>query len=392
MVTNWSGASAALRAPLVNFDAGKATVTAASRAGTLSVIAQQIDVSKAAFKGFAEVTLNSAGDLLLSGSASNPASLYVDGRLNLIAGQIYPTTQTAARITATQTITVDQNGAHPVAPLSAGGNLILAAPAIIQNGTLRAPFGQITLDATTSLTLGAGSLTSVSGAGLIVPFGRIVDDVLWYTDQSPNTPILAPPEKRLTLKAPALDMQAGSIVDLSGGGDLLAYGFIPGSGGSSDYLDTAKYPGASAVLPINMVSNHVGKRIIHLDGDSGIPAGDYVVMPASYALLPGAYRLQEMTGSNGQPIYDFTGSARLTDGSAVLSGRGYTSGSNLRDKRAQAYKISPIETIRRRSEYKIWTANDYFRSNEFVEAARRQLSVDVTAVPRLPMDAGALQI
>jgi len=391
-VTNWSGASATLRAPLVTFDAGKATVTGANRAGTFEVFAQQIDVSKAAFKGFADVTLNTTGDLLFSGSASNPASLYVDGRLNLIAGQIYPTTQTTARITATQTITVDPNGAHAVAPLSAGGNLILTAPTIVQNGTLRAPFGQITLDATTSLTLGSGSLTSVSGAGLIVPFGRIVDDVLWYTDQSPNTPILAPPEKRLTLKAPAVDMQAGSVVDLSGGGDLLAYGFIPGSGGSSDYLDTAKFPGALAILPINMVSNHVGKRIIHFDGGAGIPAGDYVVMPASYALLPGAYRLQAMTGSNGQPIYDLAAPARLSDGSVVLSGWGHVGGTDIRDQRVQAYKISPIETIRQRSEYKVWTANEYFRSNEFVEAARRQLSVDVTAVPRLPMDAGALQI
>ena len=392
MVTNWSGTSATLRAPLVTFDVGKATVTAASRAGTFSVFAQQIDVSKAAFKGFADVILNSTGDLFFSGSASNPASIYVDGRLKLVAGQIYPTTQTTARIAATQTITVDQNVAQPVAPLSAGGNLILAAPTIIQNGTLRAPFGQITLDATTSLTLGSGSLTSVSGAGLIVPFGRIVDDVLWHTDQGGNTPILAPPEKRLTLKAPAVDMQAGSVVDLSGGGDLLAYGFIPGSGGSSDYLDPTKYPGASAILPINMVSNHVGKRIIHFDGGAGIPAGDYVVMPASYALLPGAYRLQEMVGSNGQSIYNLAAPARLNDGAVVLSGSGHTGGTGIRDQRAKAYKISPIETIRQRSEYKIWTANEYFTSNDFVEAARRQLGVDVTAVPRLPMDAGALQI
>ncbi|MTD92716.1 filamentous hemagglutinin N-terminal domain-containing protein [Hyphomicrobium sp. xq] len=388
LVTNFSGASARLTAPLVTFDAGRAAATATNRAGAFSVHAQQIDVSRAAFKGFADISLDSAGDLIMSGSAGAPASLYADGALNLSAGQIYPTTQTPATITATHAITVDQNGTHPVAPLSAGGKLTLAAPTIVQNGTLLAPFGQITLDATSSLTLGPGSLTSVSGAGLIVPYGRIVDEVFWYAD-NPNTPNLTPPEKRITLKAPTVDTQAGAVIDLSGGGDLMAYEFIPGSGGSSDYLT---YGGATAIMPVSMVSNHVGKRIIHLDGGNGIPAGDYVVLPASYALLPGAYRLVPQTASNGQPLYEVTRSTALPDGSVVVAGWGYTGGTDIRDQRTQAFRIASLDTIKRHSEYKIWTANDYFRSNDFVAAVRRQLSVEVTAIPRLPMDAGALQI
>jgi filamentous hemagglutinin len=384
LLTNFTGASASLTAPLVTFRSGRASVVAnPSRAGTFSLHAQQIEVERAAFRGFADVSLHSAGDLIMSGNLTNPGGIYVDGALNLNAGQIYPTTQTTAAITATQEITVDQNGARPTAPLSAGGKLTLSAPTIEQNGTVRAPFGQITLDATTSLTLGPDSLTSVSGAGLTVPYGRIVDEVFWYAG-SPNTPDLTPPEKRITLKAPTVDTQGGAVIDLSGGGDLLAYQFIPGSGGSSDYLT---YGGAVAIMPISMVSNHVGKRIIHLDGGNGIPAGDYVVMPASYALLPGAYRMQAVTGSD-----EFAGSLRLPDGSVLVAGRGSTGGTDIRDQRTQAYKVSSIDTIRRYSEYKVWTANDYFRSNEFIEAARRQLGIEVTAVPRLPMDAGALQI
>ncbi|WKA26110.1 filamentous haemagglutinin family protein [Bradyrhizobium roseum] len=390
VLTGFSGASASLTAPLVTLSAGKASVAAASRAGMFSVHAQQIEIGGAAFKGFADVALNSTGDLLMSGgTAAAPTSLFVDGALTLNAGQIYPTTLGTAKITATQIINVIQNGARPVAPLSAGGSLTLTAPTIVQSGTMRAPFGQITLDAATSLTLAPGSLTSVSGAGLVVPFGNVVDETLWYTSQSATTPILSPPEKRLTLKAPVIDTQAGSVIDLSGGGDLLAYQFIPGSGGSSDYLT---YGGAVAIMPIGMVSNHVGKRIVHLDGGNGIAAGDYVVLPASYALLPGAYRLAPQNASNGQPLYEFSGSARLPDGSILVAGRGYSGGTDISDQRGQAYKVSPIGTTRSRSEYKIWTANEYFRSGNFVEAIRRQQGTEVTAIPRLPMDAGALQI
>src|SRR5262249_35169493 len=48
VVTNFSGASASLRAPLVTFGGG-AAVAAGSRAGVFSVYAQQIEIGRAAF-------------------------------------------------------------------------------------------------------------------------------------------------------------------------------------------------------------------------------------------------------------------------------------------------------------------------------------------------------
>ncbi len=50
---------------------------------------------------------------------------------------------------------VQPNGQTSAVPLSAGGRLSLEAPEIEQNGVLRAPFGQISLKASTRLTLGA---------------------------------------------------------------------------------------------------------------------------------------------------------------------------------------------------------------------------------------------
>lgn len=379
---NRNGTTSRLEAPRIQIGSvGTIPGSAAALAGQLTLKASLIDIGQAAIRGYAQTNIETT-DLRLGGGFSTPSNLDVDGDLVIAAGQVYPTTQTAATITAGNSITILPNG-NPPPPLSAGGKLTLNAPIINQNGTLRAPFGEIVLDAGDTLTLGAGSITSVSGAGLTVPYGYIVDQVLWYAGH-PNTPIVSPPEKRVTLKAPKVDTKSGAVIVLSGGGDLQAYQFIPGSGGSSDYLT---YGNAVAILPVSQVSAIAGQQIIHLDGGNGVPAGDYVVMPASYALLPGAYRLEALAGTT-----DYTGSARLADGSVVVSGWGAIGGTDVRDARSQAYKVSSIDTILLHSEYKIRSANEYFASADFVEAMRRQQGIEVTAVPRLPKDAGALQI
>lgn len=378
---NRNGTSSRLEAPLIHIGGFDIPGPASALAGQLTLKASLVDVGQAGIRGYAQTKIETI-DLRLGGDQNNPSRLDVDGDLVIAAGQVYPTTQTSATITAGNSITVLANG-NPVAPLSAGGKLTLSAPIIDQNGTLRAPFGEIVLDASDTLTLGAGSFTSVSGAGLTVPYGYIIDQSLWYAG-NPNTPITVPPEKRVTLKSPKVDTKSGAVIDLSGGGDLLAYQFIPGSGGSSNYLN---YGNAVAILPVSKVSTIAGEQIIHLEGGNGVPAGDYVVMPASYALLPGAYRLEALAGTT-----DYTGSSRLADGSVLVSGWGAIGGTDVRDARSQAYKVSSIDTIRMYSEYKIWTANEYFASADFVEAMRRQQGIEVTAVPRRPKDAGALQI
>ena len=378
---NYNGTPSRLSATSLRI-AGSGVVAppAAALGGELTLSASSIDVGDAGIRGYAQTNINTT-DLRLSGGFD------VDGKLVISAGQIFPFTQTAATISASQSITILANGEAPALPFSAGGTLTLNAPIIDQRGTLRAPFGQIVLNATDALTLGEGSITSVSGAGLTMLYGTIADLTLWYGNDL-TAPLTAPPEKRITLKAPNIDARSGAVIDLSGGGDLLAYQFVPGSGGSSNYLATSD---AVAIMPVSKVSAIDRQQVIHLDGGYGIPAGDYAVLPASYALLPGAYRLVPFT-NKGQPIYGTRHATQLADGSVVMAGWSSITGTGVYDQRAQTYRVSPIETSRLYSEYKIWTANDYFASSEFVAAMRRQSGLEVTALPRLPMDAGALQI
>lgn len=381
-IVNINGTSSALRAPVISlYGASRAT---SPGTGELLLDASRIDVGPASVRGY-ETTHLKAVEIMFGGEN---LAFDVDGKLVMEAGQIYPATDTLATVTATESIQVLQNGAAVPPPMSAGGKLVLVAPDIEQNGTLRAPFGQIVLDAANSLTLGPGSLTSVSGAGVTVLYGSIKDLDSWYFPSDPNNPASLPPEKRITLTSPDVDARAGAVIDVSGGGDLLAYQFVPGTGGSKDYLT---YGDSVAIVPVSRFATTAGQRVIRLDGGNGIPAGDYVVLDANYALLPGAYRLAAVSGANGLPVYDFHGSQLEADGSVIVGGLGYTGGTDAHDQRSQAYRVSPRSTIDLRSEYKVWTANDYFSSSAFVEFMRRH-GVEVAAIPRRPIDAGALQI
>src|SRR5208337_5114087 len=137
----------------------------------------------------------SQGDVQLQGTfatqgGQQTGSLLTAGNLTIQAARVYPDTFTSFTIqtqdaagttsgasTATH-VYIDQvmvNGRaipSPGLPLSAGGSVAIFADNIEVGGTLLAPFGQIALDANESLTLSNGSLISVSGAGLDVPYGQ----------------------------------------------------------------------------------------------------------------------------------------------------------------------------------------------------------------------------
>src|SRR5207344_1414028 len=57
------------------------------------------------------------------------------------------------------------------------------------------------------------------------------------------------PDKRISLDAPSVVVAEHAKLDVSGGGELLAYEFTPGPGGSKDVLDPASSPNTFAVLP-----------------------------------------------------------------------------------------------------------------------------------------------
>ena len=136
---------------------------------------------------------------------------------------------------ADSVISIASNGdADPPVPLSAGGNVQLIARTIDQGGVLRAPMGQITFGdssdptATTTINLLAGSVTSVSADGLLIPYGSPLGPNLYiygYSGSHTNT-LNMPPAKLISFYGSSVDVSGGGSgkaaakIDESGGGDL----------------------------------------------------------------------------------------------------------------------------------------------------------------------------
>ncbi len=127
--------------------------------------------------------------------------------------------------------------------LSAGGELTLKAADIVQNGMLTAPFGRINLVGSNSVTLTSGSSTSISGSGQNIPFGITTTGGEVYNPNGATRPLV---EKAINIDSDNVDMQQNAKLDLSAGGDMFAYEWVPGLGGSQDIL---AQPNTYAVIP-----------------------------------------------------------------------------------------------------------------------------------------------
>ena len=391
-----------------------APAATAHRTGSLTLNADVIDVvggvngpgstfGPASIRSFAKTSLN-ASELRFSAknAAVDPgmaadaaaATLDVDGALAITAGLVYPSIAVNAKILSGESITVGRSGNSSVLPLSAGGTLRLEAPVIEQNGVLRAPFGQIELVAGDRLTLGAGSITSVSGAGLTVPYGTLSNNEHWNDPTkasdgaNPSSGSLtSPPEKRITMKSPNVDLAKGAVIDIAGGGDLYAWEFVPGPGGSNDVLTRpgmyAVMPGQQATAPVSGVE--AGSRI-WLAGGPGLAAGWYTLLPARYALLPGAFAVQA-TGKAwaGEAAPGFA----TRDGSIIMQGRNSNAYGHSEDAQASVWRVMSGSTLRKYSEYNEAFANDFFSSDAFKLTQYRLTGQDVVT-PRLSRDGGAV--
>ncbi len=406
------GGMARLNANHLQLNMTPGNVAVDGRAGQLHLSATQaIDIvgerAPALIRGF-ERTVLETGDLRLLASAPDEdgylsATLDVDGALEIAAAQVYPGTAVRGRIQSGESITVRGNG-QAGAPLSAGGSLTLSAPVIEQQGVLRAPFGDIVLDASDRLVLGAGSLTSVSGAGLIVPYGNLANNEYWLDPANPqgrdrdnprgehteeNRYLSAPPEKRVTLQAPDVVMGDGAVVDVAGGGDLYAWEHVPGPGGSHDVLTL---PVMYAVLPgYQGLSPEAGEgagRQVWLAGGDGLEAGWYTLLPAHHALLPGAFAVQA-TGAIWRDSAATNSSAMLRDGSQLMQGRERDDVSGVQDPVSSAWRVMSGDLVRRYSEYNEAFGNDFFSSEAFKLSQYRLTGQDVVT-PRLARDGGSV--
>jgi filamentous hemagglutinin family protein len=385
------------------------TVAPDATGGTarFDVAAHGIDlIGGLSFGGFGQVNLTSEGDIRAIGIAGAPSAknflgeLKFGGNLLLRGDQVYPTTLSDYRITGSgagkHTLEIQGNGGKLAPVYSAGGKLTLTATDIEQNGVVKAPMGSLALNATEKLSLGSGSLTSVSADGLTIPFGRGSAGQNWLYPLNPNGSVNLvvdqPPEKRLSLSAQDLALNAGATVDLSGGGELYAYEFISGTGGSRDVLDATdpSFVTQYAVLPsVQGISTPYdplefpssGLKVgdsVYLGEAEGLKAGWYTLLPAHYALLPGAYLITPQAGT--RDLASGSSYTRL-DGVAVVAGRYGVAGTNIADSRWQGFAVEHGAMARTRSEYKDYGANEFFTGK-----AER----DGTAVPSLPQDAGSL--
>ncbi|WP_367155891.1 filamentous haemagglutinin family protein [Methylomonas sp. HYX-M1] len=374
--------------------------------GAFSAQAQWLELQGAAvFDGFGSVKLSSAYDMRTVGNLNITdrgyfGELRTAADLTLTASQIYPTTLSQYLIRIENNpqgkLTIVGSGNSSVTPLSAAGKLTLQAANIVQGGTLRAPLGSLQLQAGESLVLADGSLTSVSAAGAVIPFGvtQAELDWLYVLDSVRNLVFDTPPEKSLLLQAPDVELAAGSTVDLSGGGDLYAYEFLTGAGGTYDYLDpnSAGYSGGFAILPslgselapFDHYENTtvgwdyaIGSKV-YLSGSNGLPAGEYVILPAHYALLPGAFLVTPQAGS-----LDQTQNIATVSGLSVVTGYFTDAGTNARDARWSGFLLETGEQLRLHSEYAESGANDFYAD----KAAKNE-----TAVPLLPQDSGQIAL
>ncbi|PZN29411.1 MAG: filamentous hemagglutinin, partial [Proteobacteria bacterium] len=365
-----------------------------------------VDAEMAA--GFDVARFESTGDIRLAPLGAANVGLYSGGGLVFDAAQVYTASQRTQSptsnnhgdgaasypgfvIESAQSVEFIGNGAPAPTPLSFGERLTVRAPVIVQGGVLRAPQGQVRLEATESVTLLPGSLTSASLDGLTVPFGEVAVGGLFPGYGQPGWT----PEKSVRLSGPEVNVAAGAVLDVSGGGDLLGWSFSPGNGGSNNILAFAADTPRFAILPslgsapapihpsprsganpLADVRLSVGDTIWLADVP-GLAPGYYTLLPAHYALLDGGLLIEPMGGATAGPLP----SVEQPDGSLLVSGyRARGDQGRVRDPAYGRFKVMTRRVIEQYSEISRYSFNEY--AKVMGEAAG--------VMARTPSDAGSL--
>lgn len=396
--------------------------------GKLTVVGDLIDIGNLSLQNIGTASFIAEG-----GDIRGNGTLNVAGDILLRAAQIYPPTAVTFNIAALDyldgsttvpgSVTIEGAGNRQI-PLSAGGQLNIYGSNIFQGGALRVPLGSINIgwngegDAPINpvtgeayassklVALQPGSITSVSaispveGAPLVIPFGLNVNGVTWIDPTGQDITAGGLTQKSINISGISVNSMEGSVIDIRGGGDLFAYRWVPGNGGSRDILASttsfAVVPGYSAnyaeYAPFNpaplspgldgatgYVNNalRVGDRV-HLGEAAGLPEGDYTLLPARYALLPGA-RL--VTLKSGTPI----GTLTLPDGSVLTPGYRFNDLNSARTLNPQFswFEVLTPEVLAARAEYAGYMGNAFLTGGAQSVGAK---------VPRLASDAGHLTL
>lgn len=394
-------------------------------ASSLNVTAKNlIDIGNLSFQKIGAVSLT-AGNSVTQGDIRGSGTLDIAGKIALDASQVYPTTESIFNIVAytdshaadSGSVVIGSTGLLPEVPLSAGGTLNIYASNITQDGVLRAPIGTInlgwdgkgaspidllsgagtnqaqtppTVNVTQQLTLGSGGTTSVSAVdsilgSLVIPYGTVTDGVSWIDPSGVDITAGGVPGKTISISALNVAGQSNSTIDISGGGDLYAYNFVTGVGGTKDILNSttsfAILPGyQAAYAPYYSPTDYINGTLaigsqVYLSASSGLPAGVYTLLPARYALLPGAFLVTPQSGATTNFV------SAKPDGANIVSGYRF----NGMDTTATlppvytSFEIASQSVVQTRAEYGNYDANSWLSQSAVANNA---------SVPRLPMDAG----
>ncbi len=382
--------------------------------------------------GFDRVNLISEGDLrfvegtrMLSDGAYG-AEISTTGDLTLRAAQVYPASGVSARVLAGRASATafkpdrrlvveryDTNAADPQLPSSVFGSLLFSAAHVEQDGVLRAPLGSITLGTDGSRTLGStasvrfapGSLTSISAAGLVMPYGGTSDGVNYDHLGSHVKLSGVGGAGSILVSGQSIAAEEGAVLDLSGGGDLRGAGFVSGRGGSTDArmnplmqvgrngfvlpgLDSnpvyAIVPGyASAYAPADRggaVDPRIGQQVtIGANDIPGLPAGTYTLLPSNYSLLPGAFRVEINGPATGRTPSRAT---PMRNGSYTMAAIVGTANTGLADSLSSQLVVTSADVLRSYSQY---------NETSYADFVLQQAALANTARAALPSDARNLE-
>jgi hypothetical protein len=255
--------------------------------------------------------------------------------------------------------------------LSAGGSVALTADAISIGTRVLAPGGAVVLSAP-QVDVSAGGLLSARTDSTTL-FGQVQGGFDWVYSLPDGRRVYDGdlsrfPEKSVSIQAGTIAVAAGARIDVSGGRDLLGYEWVPGPGGTVDALDNAAFPNRFAILPDAALryapydprespgANLKAGDSVYLSGAPGLAEGTYTLLPARYALLPGALLVTPTAGFQDLPLGQTIAQA---DGSVVVSGYRTHATVSVRDARTSGFSIRDEQGVARLAQYTVTSANAF---------------------------------
>lgn len=421
-------------APVTTADAGLAEATFTARDIGISGNFTWNDFAVTRFTSSGEIhfdsTVNSAANRI--GGRNFSGQMTGSGAVVFSAARLSPSTYSDYRVDLTSDagsrIEITRAPGSSAAPsLAAAGRIEFAAQDILHSGTVTAPLGEIVFSAPGgSVTLSEDSVTSVAASQTML-FGQTDQSGRYWQFKSaywnPQTKevgseiykVEKAPEKAIRIDAADSTVMAGAVLNLSGGGEAIASEFTPGPGGKIDILAASASAGMTtfAVLPgwngavapqdsqamgyYNVSSPtavvgsdgnvsykyspiatlKAGDQIQLTTNGSGLAAGTYTLLPASYAQLPGAY-LVSVKPTSDRVVSRSRG---MTDGGWLVNGSIMASNadgsSSAYSQSAMTFEVANPPVVSGRAKYQVSKLSEFFFD---------------TAGNSLPGDAGQLSV